>query len=502
MASKQPSISGISSRRSACDKCRFSKSRCLRSHSEQPKCDRCTRAKCECTTSPIFRVRDWRPGGGNDYVSRRQNTRNEDNRRRRRDSGRQSISGTTITASPTNLHSGSRVPSYPGSDRSSKPVSTEPSGISHEDTDAYVEGAFNHKEGNMEGTDIGFALPDDFFTTMPGLELENDITPSLPLISPSSIKLSGGATSSFSEDTVSRDRNFQDCGMSNTDPCFGTEQTPIQRLSQLDYELIALRVKLEQAVPEVIMQTLFEGTGKNDSPCSSVMNEILRKTTDFVDILSCLSKSCAPEMELSSHSPTHSSYNSIRRQSSSTSLSSYSAYDSDASASTGQGTNTPQLTLPSTSDRVHVELDTPALLLILAIYGRLLGIYLIVFAHIYEYLRAISESDNPRLRPVSGLSISNYSAHSGNLQTLILIQIVTSDFEKIEVLLGLPVELRICRRRRERDGLFGAYGFLDLATAILGREDDETPGRGKGGIKTLRRSIARAKSLLKERIAP
>lgn len=91
---------------------------------------------------------------------------------------------------------------------------------------------------------------------------------------------------------------------------------------------------------------------------------------------------------------------------------------------------------------------------------------------------------------------------SGNLQALVLIQIVTSDFEKIEVLLGLPVELRICKRRGERNGLFGAYGFLDLATAILGREDGETPGRGKGGIKTLRRSIARAKFLLKEHISP
>jgi hypothetical protein len=94
------------------------------------------------------------------------------------------------------------------------------------------------------------------------------------------------------------------------------------------------------------------------------------------------------------------------------------------------------------------------------------------------------------------------ASDSGNLQTLILIEIVTSHLEKMEALLGLPIELRISRRRGERDGLFGAYGFLDLATAILGRGDDETLGRGKGGIKALRRNIARAKSLLKERIAP
>ncbi|KAI0547649.1 hypothetical protein F4679DRAFT_553581 [Xylaria curta] len=501
MATEQSSIPGISSRRSACDKCRFSKSRCLRSHPKQPKCDRCTRADCECITSPIFRVRDWKPGVESDYVSR---TRSTNNKRRRRDSERPSISGTTIVASSEDLPSGigrnkssaSRTTSCPGIDRYSQPVLTKPSSISQEQTDAYTEGVFNHNEGHMEGTNIDFALPDEFFATTPIVESEANITSSLPFISPYSVDLGGGVVSSFGEDTASRDQNSQDHGIGDNRSCFDTEQTAVQRLSQLDYELIALRAKLEQEVPEVIMQTLFEGTGNGDSPCSSVMSDILRKTTDFVDVLSCLSKPCAPEIELSSHSSTYSSVDSRRRGSS---FSSCSDYDSDAADSTRQATNTPQVAFSSTFEPAHAELDTPALLLILASYGRLLRIYLIIFSHIYEYLRTISESDNPHLRPVSGLSISNYSAHSGNLQTLILIQIVTSYFEKIEVLLGLPIELRISRRREERGGLFGAHGFLDLATAILGREEDE---RGKGGIKTLRRNIARAKSLLKERIAP
>ncbi|KAI8623594.1 hypothetical protein F5Y19DRAFT_481510 [Xylariaceae sp. FL1651] len=497
MAAEQPSIPGISPRRSACDKCRFSKSRCLRSHPEQPKCDRCTRAKCECTTSPIFRVRDWRPGGGNGYLSRRQSTSHEDSRRQRRGGGRQFISETANIASSANLHSGLNLENYSGS----RVALADPTSISNDENDICAEGAFDQKESNIEDANIEFTLPDDFFTTMPILESDANIAPSVPLISPSSISLSGRVTSLFNEDNTSRDRHFQDRGMSNNDPYLGIEQTALQRLSQLDYELIALRVKLEQAVPEAMMHTLCEGTGKGDVLCSSVMNDILGKTTHFVDVLSSLSKACAPEIELSSHGSTRSSYNNSRRRSS-TSLSSFSAYDSDATASTRDGPNTPQLTSSSTSERVHIELDTPDLLLILASYGRLLGIYLIVFSHVYEYLKMISESDNPHLPPVSGLSIGHYSAHSGNLQTLIFIQIVTSYFEKIEVLLGLPTELRISRRRGEQDGLFGAYGFSDLATAILGREDDETLGKGKGGIKALRRNIARAKSLLKERIAP
>ncbi|KAI3325963.1 hypothetical protein HD806DRAFT_428962 [Xylariaceae sp. AK1471] len=507
MSTEQPSIPGISSRRSACDKCRFSKARCLRSHPEQPKCDRCTRTQCECTTSPIFRVRDWKPGGGSDFVSRRRGSKSEYSNRRRRDSERQSISSETGITSSKDLPSGngrknlsaSRTASFLGFDRYSQPTLTAPPGISYEDTETYAERVIGDRAGIMESTLTDFSLQDEFSATIPILEWETNSTPSLPFISPPIVNPGDRVVSSFSRNNPLGDLNPQDHGVDNSEPFLRTERTQIQRLSQLDYELIALRVKLEQEVREVVMQTLFEGNGNDNLPYPSVLNDILGKTADFVDILSCLSRRCASEIELSSQGSTNGTDHSRRRSSS---LSSCSDYDSDATASTPQASNTPQLTISSASGQSHAELDTPAFLLILASYSRLLGIYLIVFSHIYEYLRTISESDNPHLRRVSGLSIGNYSAHSGNLQMLILIQIVTSYFEKIEVLLGLPIELRISRRRGEREGLFGAYGFLDLATAILGREDGETLGSGKGGIKTLRRNISRAKALLKERIAP
>ncbi|TGJ81687.1 hypothetical protein E0Z10_g7080 [Xylaria hypoxylon] len=239
-------------------------------------------------------------------------------------------------------------------------------------------------------------------------EPETDRTPSLPFIGFPGINLAGGTSTSFGEGSSSREGNSQNRGIDENQLCIGTEQTYMQRLSQLDYELISLRGRLEQGVPQVIMQSLFEGTGKGNSSHSSVMNDILGGTTEFVDILSCLSKTLAPEIEPSSHSSTHISDSSSRRRSSS--WSSSSSYDSDAADSTRRVINTPQLTLPSASEAADIELDTPALLLILASYGRLLRIYLIMFSHIYEHLRTISESDNPHMRPVLGLSISNYSA--------------------------------------------------------------------------------------------
>lgn len=51
---------GISSRRSACDRCRTQKSKCLRERPDQVRCDRCHHADSECVTSPIYRMRAWK----------------------------------------------------------------------------------------------------------------------------------------------------------------------------------------------------------------------------------------------------------------------------------------------------------------------------------------------------------------------------------------------------------------------------------------------------------
>jgi hypothetical protein len=51
-------VPGISPRRSACDRCRGQKLRCLRDRDEK-RCRRCVRADSECVTSSIFRMRNY-----------------------------------------------------------------------------------------------------------------------------------------------------------------------------------------------------------------------------------------------------------------------------------------------------------------------------------------------------------------------------------------------------------------------------------------------------------
>lgn len=91
---------------------------------------------------------------------------------------------------------------------------------------------------------------------------------------------------------------------------------------------------------------------------------------------------------------------------------------------------------------------------------------------------------------------------SGNLQTIILIQIVTSLFERLETLLGLPREFRIGGREPECPGLFGQQGFMETARPIMRNEEIGAMDHGKGGVEALRRHIRKTKQLLKESIAP
>jgi len=91
---------------------------------------------------------------------------------------------------------------------------------------------------------------------------------------------------------------------------------------------------------------------------------------------------------------------------------------------------------------------------------------------------------------------------SGNLQTTMIIQLLENVLERIESLLGLPPDLCLGTREPVDDGLFGREGMLTLAEMMIRREDTGWPEDGKGGVRSLRRDMDKAKELLRSRIAP
>ncbi|KAK7973730.1 4-coumarate-CoA ligase [Apiospora arundinis] len=72
MSGEKKPTPGVSSRRSACDRCRGQKLRCLRKGGDaQGRCDRCAKADTACTTSPIYRMRNYSVDDDGSSVSRR-----------------------------------------------------------------------------------------------------------------------------------------------------------------------------------------------------------------------------------------------------------------------------------------------------------------------------------------------------------------------------------------------------------------------------------------------
>lgn len=86
-------------------------------------------------------------------------------------------------------------------------------------------------------------------------------------------------------------------------------------------------------------------------------------------------------------------------------------------------------------------------------------------------------------------------------------QTVTGLFERMERLLGLPVDFRINPHGRENRGLLSQGYFPSILTAVL-RQEEAGVGhmvpakRGLGGMKALRQSMKRSKQLLRDNIAP
>lgn len=97
-----------------------------------------------------------------------------------------------------------------------------------------------------------------------------------------------------------------------------------------------------------------------------------------------------------------------------------------------------------------------------------------------------------------------------------VIQLVASAFERMEAILGLPSELclgydtfddgqqqqqqqtNLCLR--QHSSMLGDAGLLDVVRTIIGKEDLGRVEEGKGGIRSLRGAMMKAKHSLHARM--
>ncbi|KAK4450285.1 hypothetical protein QBC34DRAFT_78098 [Podospora aff. communis PSN243] len=164
---------------------------------------------------------------------------------------------------------------------------------------------------------------------------------------------------------------------------------------------------------------------------------------------------------------------------------------------------TPAATPSSSLCNPHTRVDPSTLLLILLCYVHVLKLHVAFFAHVREYFEELAENDDPTVPPLPGLyGFDDFPSQLGNLQSTVILNLVANMFERIELLLGLPLHLRIGSRGDSQDGLFVRQGFLGLAESVIQREDVGRAVDGKGGVVSLRRDMGTTKRLLREKISP
>lgn len=274
MSDEHAPTTGISSRRSACDRCRTQKSKCLRQHRDQTRCDRCTHADSECVTSPIYRMRAWQatPDSFSDGSSvsplRDQGTR----KRQRQEHHYQQLLTPSEANSTSNLGVSGDIPrdnapcqfndnAFPSSAYSC--VHQSPPRPLQDQT-LEISGLFDSIFDDV--------VMDQYIESVPGTSSEPIASIALP-------RVDTDAPDGF--DHTTRVVSARD------------EDRPLQQLSRIDYDLITLLGCLGKGPPEISMDTLVSPIDKNKSSTTAV-DDILNKTREFVDILELLSEQYSP----------------------------------------------------------------------------------------------------------------------------------------------------------------------------------------------------------------
>ncbi|KAI0850123.1 hypothetical protein F5Y00DRAFT_260854 [Daldinia vernicosa] len=482
MQGVQAAVPRLPIRRSACDRCKGHKLRCLRDPGQE-RCYRCTRADAQCATTPNVPIRSRRRIGG--VSSRTQ-------KRPRQDDRQQNIP-------PTDVNQAINTPLpifFEGS--SNVQDMTYPPEIM-ESWDPTIYGSLFG-----DGFDGNFACFD--FTAnkahLPTLDYQPEMmnlstfqTDALPA---GALYLQGQETSIANNTSTS-----PECVDATQDSVIevgrGISESETQRLAKINLDLVKLLDQIGRGSPEISLDTLVAPIDQLDDFSGTQIHSVLFSSREFVDVISTLSDANRTPAAITSHgsSPRTPESGPVSNISGSTR-----GRNSPHSSEYGRTLASPSL-VSTIGNRPKRRLDSATLMHILISYIHITQLYLIIFTHCYEALLEISKSDVPSLRELPGLDFGSFPLQSGNLQVTMFIQVIINLFGKMENLLGIPQEFRIGGHGTHHGGLLNEPEFFRVLRAVLSKEELVCkPDLGKGGVNALRKYLEQTRQLLRDSIEP
>ncbi|KAI1449466.1 hypothetical protein F5Y02DRAFT_211617 [Annulohypoxylon stygium] len=457
-------MSGLPPRRSACDRCKGQKLRCLRDPGQE-RCHRCTRANTQCQTTANLRFR---------------NVLGDDtglgSRKRARHDGHQQLD--LIPSANQRVNNSLSTYFVGNSDNALSQGASSSELTELWDPSMYGLMSSDALDGNFSFFDVSTNKAGRLADGSPRANSSPTFQPQ-PQPSPESISQSQCHLNHwdnvvpFSPDGVIATQD-QDVQAGSAIP----GEVHIQRLSSINLNLARILGHVGQGSPKISLKTLISPI--NDY-ISTPVYSITDGTRELIDILRGLSGAIRRPKSTSSEGPE-----AIRNE-----TVSITSYDLDS----------PPI-MPSTNGPT-TTLDATTLLLILTSYIHVTRLFLIVFAHTYECLREISKSDKPSLCAIPGIDFGDVPLQSGNLQATMFLEIVNNLFQRIESLIGIPQQLRVSKRGSDGDGLLSDEEINGTLKMMISKEElVYQPEYGKGGAKALRTFLEMTGQILREKISP
>ena len=457
----QPPTLGVSSRRSACDRCRGQKLRCLREDAvPDGRCDRCAKADAQCITSPIYHMRNIFAQDQDDLSAAALASRNS--KRRRQD--HQAVQA-HAPALPQSSHTRPAVPSSTSALLGSASTSASASTSTPTTFDGWFVDPFTRPTSTTNGASstsipTSFSPPNNWNWLIDSVAAPSSLSDS-PIISTTANPWDASAGDLalehlFSADGVEHDKPCSSFDRTTGDhegnaplalqprsctqaqgipslpygedapepfspenldslslgvPNNGTSNdTPshMEELSTINLNLVKQLKRME--LPHVTLKTLIESHAGPSA--TTPLEEILNITRCYQDVLSLIVAPPRSSHSLTSNAPKPSeSYSGYASTSTSTSISP----DDSSQASY----SSPPSTQPIGISAPKSQPDGATQLLVLICYVHVLKLHVALFAHIQHYLQAISETDERTLNPLPRLSgFSNIPLRTSSLPLL------------------------------------------------------------------------------------
>jgi hypothetical protein len=392
MPSEKPNRLGVSSRRSACDRCRGQKLRCLREREEDEldtRCERCKKADAQCISTPIYHMRNAFAHG------RQPDDLEPSKKRRRRDkspnshfsvvkSSQQEPTFTLSTTTSNTMYNHDHIlndnfnPSLNPNDFTSRDRNW---------TKDTVSAPLNYSEAShvtLEHTSVGYGLLPQPLISSPQ-----------PYIASQLVETEDWPCLDFG--LVDSESQINSCEASTDGN--NSSHSSIEELSKMNVNLVKQLKRME--LPHVNIKTLVvpdcsESSGSMATP----LEDILNSTRMYLDTLSVVAG--APRSPQSSVSDAAK----LAQR--------YSGYLGTSSSNVGaphdilSDTSSPSAA-PSDTGAERNPLDKSVLLLILICYVHILRLHVGLFRHIAQYLQFVSESAERTVIPLPSLcGFSNF----------------------------------------------------------------------------------------------